>query len=312
MEYSLEINKLIRQIETDHEHGAMYLAQKALDVMALASEEHVGENPKEMLKALWYVGKRLIEIRPSMSAPIIHAVTKLWESVYSEFLSNPAICPLKGWIRERRNQLLKQMNKAIGDSAENATSLINEGATIFTLSYSSSVMEAMKYNASKKIKVVVSESRPLCEGVKTAEECAKLGIETTLITDAQTGLFLKDCQFVFVGADAILPDGDVVNKAGTSLAASIAFEYKIPFYVIATSWKIHPEQSVALEEKSPEQVLSGKHPFSIRNICFDITSFTKIAAIITEKGSLFPSEISSLFIPIQKSYKFFLSNPLSA
>lgn len=311
MKISTVVEEQIRLILNDNQHGAFYLAKKALDIMTLASEEHIGENPKDMLKSLWYVGDKLMETRPSMSAPIIHAVTKLWESVYTEFLSNPAICPLKGWIREKKNQLVKQMDKAVEDSAKHTVKLIDEGETIFTFSYSSSVMEAMKYTASKKIKIIVAESRPLCEGVTTAEECAKLGIETALITDAQMGLFIKNCSLVLVGADAIIPSGDVINKAGTSIVALIAAASDIPFHVISTTWKIHPNQSVSLEEKSPEEIIKGSHPFSIRNIYFDITPFSKITSIITEKGSLHPTKISSLSANIQKSYKSFLSNPLS-
>jgi ribose 1,5-bisphosphate isomerase len=247
-----------------------------------------------------------------LSAPVIHAVTKLWESVYTEFLSNPAICPLKGWVREKKNQIIRQMNKAVEDSAKHVAQLIPENSTLFFISYSNSVMAAIKYAVSKKIKVVVTESRPLCEGTRTADECAKLGIETTLITDAQMGIFIKDCSNVLVGADAVLSSGDVVNKAGTSIAAAIASAYRIPFYVIATTWKIYPEETIVLEKKSSAEILTGSYQFAIRNIYFDITPASNIASIIAEKGSLSPSQISSIAISIRKSFKSFLSNPLSA
>lgn len=69
----------------------------------------------------------------------------------------------------------------------------------------------------RNIKIIISESRPLYEGRTVAEKIAKLGLSVTLITDAQIGLFVENADMALVGADSILPNGDLVNKAGTYL-----------------------------------------------------------------------------------------------
>lgn len=311
MEPLEKARSLIDQLKHDHEHGAHYFAEHALDIMCAAAEDHIGEDPKEMLRAMWRVGKRLIEIRPSMSAGIIHAVTELWTLVLNEFLINPAICPLKSSVREKKERLLNSLNKAMEISTDYAAGLIPNGATVFLLSCSSSVTKTIEKAASKNIKAIVAESRPLCEGVRTAEECVKLGIETTLITDSQAGIFTKDCSLVLIGADAILASGDVVNKAGSSLIAAAAAEHNVPLHIVAYTWKIHPEDMIRLEEKSPSEVLKGKHPFHIRNIYFDITPARNVTSIATEQGLMSPSQVPSMAKPIKESFRAFLSNPLS-
>jgi translation initiation factor 2B subunit (eIF-2B alpha/beta/delta family) len=312
MEPLENIDSLIDQLESDHEHGAHYFAERALHIMTVAAESHIGEDSKEMLRAMWRAGKRLIEIRPAMSAGIINAVTELWALVLNEFLVNPAICPLKSWVREKKERLLNGLNKTMETSTDHAAGLVPSGATVFLLSYSSSVIKTIEKAASKNIRTIVAESRPLCEGVRAAEECTRLGVETTLITDSQAGIFTKDCSLVLIGADAILASGDVINKAGSSLIAAAASEYKVPLHVVAHTWKIHPGDMIQLEEKSPSEVLEGEHPFRIRNIYFDITSAVNITSIATEHGLILPSQIPTMAESVRGSLREFMSNPLSA
>ena len=265
-----------------------------------------------MLRSMWQVGKRLIEIRPSMSAGLIHAVTGLWNLVLNEFLMNPAICPLRSWVQDKKGQLLKQLDRAIEAATDNAAHAIPDGSTLFLFSHSSTIIRTIEKIASKDIKVIVSESRPLCEGIKTAEKCSELGVDTTLITDSQTGIIMKDCSLVLIGADAVLPSGDVVNKAGTSLIAAVAADNGVPLYVVAHTWKIHPSETVDLEEKDPSEVLEGIHPFRIRNVYFDITPASRIKAVITEEGQMTTAQVTLAAESIRKSFEVFVSNPLSA
>ena len=71
------------------------------------------------------------------------------------------------------------------------------------------------------------------------------------ITDAQGGLF-DQADAVLVGADALLADGTLVNKAGTYLLALAAKDQNVPFWVCAESFKCTttPADAFALEERS--------------------------------------------------------------
>jgi len=61
----------------------------------------------------------------------------------------------------------------------------------------------------------------------------------------------KKVDKVFFGADALQKDG-VVNKVGSGMFARIAFENKIPVYILADSWKFS-EKKIELEKEVLEK-----------------------------------------------------------
>jgi translation initiation factor eIF-2B subunit delta len=98
---------------------------------------------------------------------------------------------------------------------------------------------------------------------------------------------MQQADAVVVGADAILDDGSVVNKCGTSLLAIAAQYFKVPFYVLADSSK-HTKISSAdfiLEELPAKELGATKSPFiHPHNIYFDITPASLVMAYINEFG----------------------------
>jgi len=149
----------------------------------------------------------------------------------------------------------------------------------------------------KKVSVFVTETRPLLQGARlTTWELKQEGIPVTLITDSMAGYFMQhrkiDC--VIVGADRIAANGDVANKIGTYTLAVLAKENKIPFYVAAPTSTIDLSLSsgdkIPIEERSPEEVTHIQEapiaPEGIKaaNPAFDITPYSYITAIITDKG----------------------------
>ena len=127
---------------------------------------------------------------------------------------------------------------------------------------------------------------------------SEAGIPVTLITDAQAAIFLPHCQGVVVGADSILADGGVLNKAGTALLAWAAHGYAVPFYVLFESLKIAPytwSDEHLLEEKEPEEVLEQSIAgVKVRNFYFDHTPSQLVTKLITELGILQPQDIRSI------------------
>ena len=135
---------------------------------------------------------------------------------------------------------LKRFNKVI---AEIACRRIPRGSTIFTFSFSSTILETLKYAKMRgmELKVYVSESRPGGEGRKLAEEIAKLGYEVTFFVNSAIRYFIKDVNLVLLGAEAIAANGAVIGKIGTSLITLIAKEARIPVYVLASTLKLSVE-----------------------------------------------------------------------
>src|SRR5581483_386054 len=154
--------------------------------------------------------------------------------------------------------------------------------------------------------VIVLEGRPRYEGREMARALSERGFAITLITDAQADIFLPECQGVVVGADSVLANGDVLNKAGTALLAWAARGHRIPFYVLCESLKISPKRWSAeserrgdhlemLEEKEAIEVLEQEIPgVTVRNFYFDRTPNRLVSQIISERGVLQRSDIRAI------------------
>jgi len=149
----------------------------------------------------------------------------------------------------------------------------------------------------KKLKVLVTETRPLLQGARlTAWELKQANIPFTLITDSMAGYFMSkgevDC--VIVGADRIALNGDTANKIGTYTLAVLAREHNIPFYVAAPLTTVDPAlasgDEIPIELRSPDEVTHiqgvaiAPEGVEALNPAFDVTPHPYITAIITEGG----------------------------
>jgi translation initiation factor eIF-2B subunit delta len=150
-----------------------------------------------------------------------------------------------------------------------------EGAQcILTHSISSTVLEVLKRLPRARTEVIVTESRPGREGWELGATLAAQGHRVSYITDAQGGLFTAQADAVLVGADALLADGTVVNKAGTYLLALAARDQNVPFWVCAESFKCTPTPAhgFALEERSGSELGPPPVPgLKARNLYFEMT-----------------------------------------
>jgi methylthioribose-1-phosphate isomerase len=126
------------------------------------------------------------------------------------------------------------------------------------------------------------------------------GIPMTLIADNAAGYYLHKgvVDLVFVGADRVAANGDVVNKIGTYYLAVVARENGVPFYpVVPTSTidlSIATGDQVPIEERDAEEVthVQGQSvaPQGVKaaNPAFDVTPFRYVTGIITEHGIVYP------------------------
>jgi translation initiation factor 2B subunit (eIF-2B alpha/beta/delta family) len=122
----------------------------------------------------------------------------------------------------------------------NNFNLLKKHKRLLTISHSSTVLNVLKEwkIRFKSIQVFVCESRPDLEGLLMAEELRKLRVKTDVITEASTGRIISDVDLVILGADQILPNGDIINKTGSRMLAVLAKYHKIPVFVFATKDKL--------------------------------------------------------------------------
>jgi translation initiation factor 2B subunit (eIF-2B alpha/beta/delta family) len=198
-------------------------------------------------------------------------------------------------IAAKAEQMLEMYVSATARITEHARSLLR--GHVMTCSISGTVVDVLLALREQIEHVTVLEGRPRYEGRETASLLSQQGIAVTLITDAQADIFLPQCHSVVVGADSILINGDVLNKAGTALLAWSAHGRRIPFYVLCETLKVSPHRWVdhdpahqaanfsLLEEKEASEVWEPDVPgITVRNFYFDRTPYRLVTHILTERG----------------------------
>jgi len=157
--------------------------------------------------------------------------------------------------------------------------------TILTISKSGTLIEVFRMWSmkNKNLKIIIPESRPASEGKLMAKALIKLGINTELITDAMSGIYIHKADAVIIGADAVLKNGDVINKTGSLHLALLCKYYNKPFYVLATRSKFQNKSKVAIKQESSEKLWAFNHPkLTVTNIPFEEVQNKLITGIISE------------------------------
>jgi translation initiation factor 2B subunit (eIF-2B alpha/beta/delta family) len=122
---------------------------------------------------------------------------------------------------------------------KNAGPFLENIRTVLTLSNSKTLLEIFMLWAkdNKRLHVIICESRPKFEGRIFAKHLLKENIKTTIITDAMISLYIPRADAVILGADAILKNGNIINKTGSLAAAILCKYYKKPCIVMASKDK---------------------------------------------------------------------------
>ncbi|MEE4299686.1 MAG: hypothetical protein V2J24_09605 [Pseudomonadales bacterium] len=267
---------LSRRVRDNLRDGASHLARVALESLAAYADVEA-EDVDELRRELVSFADELAAVRPSMTA--IHNLVARWRTGVAEFEGD--LEALRAYARTQANQVRTWADAATDATTRNVIASLGDRRRLMTHSISSTVSRTLLRMPRKGLDVVVTESRPALEGWNLASTLARDGVAVTYITDAQMGLFVKEVDAVLIGADALLPDGSVVNKSGTYLLALAAREAGVPLFVCAESFKCTqgPASEVVLEEKSGSELRPPPVPgIRTRNIYFEVTP----AALVTD------------------------------
>lgn len=165
--------------------------------------------------------------------------------------------------------------------------LIKNNSVIFTHCHSTNVINALIYakKNGRNFEVYNTETRPLFQGRKTSKELASAGIKVTEFVDSAAATAISRSSLVFLGADAIISTG-VINKIGSGMFAEIAYDYKVPVYVIADSWKFS-QKHIRIEDRDIKEIWTNapKH-IRIENPSFEVIKKKFIKSIVSELGIL--------------------------
>jgi len=261
----------LASIIADRKSGASELARRCLDVMVKSAYEAPATNAVELIAQLEQRAAKLAAARPSMT-PIV----RLLEQWQTNAVLDPGteLAVLRKQAATAAVELIDVSHQAVKACAQQAAQYIGPNQTLFTHSLSSTVMEVFHLLREQGVSAIITESRPLYEGYILARQLSEWQIPTTLITDAQIGLFINQADAVLVGADSLLADGSLINKAGTYPLALAAHDQCVPFYVCCESFKCRTDVmgSPELETMDASELQAPSLPgVKSQNVYFDIT-----------------------------------------
>ena len=195
--------------------------------------------------------------------------------------------------KKSEKEILKHFDSAQKEMNKHVFKLIKNNNVIFTHCHSTNVSNALIYakKAGKKFEVYNTETRPLYQGRKTAQELGKAGIKVTIFADSsfETALLktqdTKKVNLILIGADALVKKG-VINKIGSGAISEIAYHHRIPVYIVADSWKYTPKK-VSLEQRNLNEIWNrAPKNVKVKNPAFEFVSKKYIRAIVSELGIL--------------------------
>jgi translation initiation factor 2B subunit (eIF-2B alpha/beta/delta family) len=236
--------------------------------------------PPEILEMV----RRIDGLRPSMAAPGNWALM-FYADLRERLKSEPA-SRLGALGREIADSMKARLASHAGRMAGAAGTVLRDAERAITLSYSSSVEEALKTAAPEGCEIIVAESRPLLEGRRTVEQLREAGREARCVTDAEVGLFMREADALLIGADTICRDTAAVNKVGSLPAALAARRFGKPCAVVADTFKISGRLTAAdvvLERGPGEEVWPGSGDIC-ENVIFETVPGDLITCYVTEKG----------------------------
>ncbi|SFB85061.1 translation initiation factor eIF-2B subunit delta [Marinospirillum celere] len=276
----------LRAVKEDLNSGASTLARKTLEDMIDFADCCVAADTRELVEELEDLVQKLLTARPSIQA-VRNALLR-----WSDCLESLPEDDLKAARQEAQTaakEVIQELKAAQKGAVRACVDELKDGMTLMTLSTSSGVMALFEacHLHGIQIQAIITESRPGMEGRKLARFLSKLDIPTQFISEAQMAYFVPQADKVIVGADSLLRDGSLVNKAGSKLLALAARDSGVPFWVLAESFKhsLIPAEDVTLEEMSEDELqLEPLSSVTVRNIYFDLVPARLITAWVDEQG----------------------------
>ncbi|WP_423743232.1 NUDIX domain-containing protein (plasmid) [Haladaptatus sp. SPP-AMP-3] len=284
----------VQSVAEDAEHGSAYVSVRALDVLRdRAGVRAVRGGDWDELTRL---AADLLDARPSMAA-LANRVHRVVADA-SDRRTPEA-------VERAATEGIERAYRVDEEATSNARERIADEA-VLTLSRSGTVLDALR----AADRAFVAESRPAREGVGVAESLAE-GTDVTLHTDAAIAhvLATEDVDRVVVGADSVLPNGDVVNKTGTRGAALAAAHEDVPVSVATATDKVRTEDDLVLEDGPSDAVYDGGADLSVLNPTFDVTPAAFVSGYVTERGVLRRNDIEEVASELKELSRWMKDTP---
>ncbi|SEW29533.1 translation initiation factor eIF-2B [Halobacterium jilantaiense] len=278
------IDETAEEIREMRTHSSSVVAVKAARALeALLDEEY--PTVEEYVRALERNSTALRRANPSHAS----LVTTQREVVERVRDVNPAsVVEAQEVTAAAIDDVVERVNTGKHEAAAAVADRIEDGQTLLTHDYSSTVLEAIELAArdGKHLDVFVTEARPRHLGRKTARTLAAIDrVDPTLIVDGASGYYLDDCDEVLLGMDCIVGD-TYYNRVGTYPLVATAADVGTPVCVAGSGAKL-VEEGFHFENDYrdvSEVIREPPEGFDVKNPAYDATPTRLLDAVVTDEG----------------------------
>lgn len=222
---------------------------------------------------------------------------------------------------DARNRLIERIGHFIRERitmadqliVQNGLQKIQDGDVILTYA-KSSVVESLLLETKKKgidFRVIVVDSRPLFEGKHLLRRLVAAGIDCSYHLLSSVYVALKSVTKVIMGAHALLNNGAVYSRIGSSMVAMAASDKQIPVMICCETYKFvnrtQVDSFVLNELGNPDELVNTKSTtnthfaskpddsavlaswrdqsdLKLLNLLYDVTPSKYITLVVTEVG----------------------------
>ena len=278
------IDEAVAEIEAMQTHSSSAVAVTAAEALReLLSREYA--TVEEYRRALERNSDALRRANTS-HASLFTTQREIVDRVTAD--DHDSVAAAKAATADAVEAVVEAVERAKHEAAREAVDLLEDGATVLTHDFSTTVMEAVELaaRAGHHLEVYVTEARPRHIGRKAARTLSAIDrVEPTLITDGAAGHYLDDCDRVVVGMDCIVDDV-LYNRVGTFPIAATAAELAVPVSVLGSSAKLIDDGFAFENEFRPasEVMLEPAEGFDVGNPAYDATPTYLLDNVVTDEG----------------------------
>ena len=272
----------VDRIRNDRQHGAFQLTGMALELLARTALWDSSGSIQEFMAVMATVAETLAHCRPGM-ASISNAMNIYIKKLHEQAGAYDDLPALRQAAVRLCDDGLQEMERARFKVLEAGVRLISADMTVLTSSFSSAILACLlqAWREGKHYTLLAAESRSpvqnIAYGEYLARQLASSHIPCRVFPDASIQDFITRADMVLLGADAILPDGSLVNGHPSLAVAKAGLAINIPVYVLCETLKFSSNNIPVPEEG------------------LDIIPGIYLTGIITEKGLVKPDD-AQLFL----------------
>ncbi len=159
-------------------------------------------------------------------------------------------------------------------------------------------MFAKAVQLGRKFRVIIADGRPKFEGKEMARHMVNLGLNCTYILISAVPYIIQEVTKVFLGAHAVLANGCVMSRVGTSQVALVAKAHNVPILVCCETYKfserVQTDSFVFNELGDPDDLIEtglevnpledwrDLSALTLLNLAYDVTPASLVDAVISE------------------------------